>query len=56
MRSFNASEYIGFDLSANKVLETMDAANPPFDLVIGHSQGGKLWILDMVHFMYSYYV
>lgn len=42
VRSFNAKEYEGFDDSADKVIETVKAADPPFDLVIGHSQGAIL--------------
>lgn len=42
VRSFNATEYTGFDSSSAKVLEAIKAAHPPIDLVLGHSQGAIL--------------
>lgn len=52
VRSFNAVEYTGFDESATKVLTIWDRQSslssssssslPPFDLVLGHSQGAVL--------------
>jgi predicted esterase len=40
VRSFTATEYEGFDMSATKVLDAWNAQT--FDLVLGHSQGAIL--------------
>lgn len=40
-RSFTAKVYGGFDVAAERVLEAWDS-DPPFDLVLGHSQGAIL--------------
>jgi pimeloyl-ACP methyl ester carboxylesterase len=43
VRSFTAETYgDGFEESAEKVLQTMQQQDPPFDLVVGHSQGAIL--------------
>mmetsp|Transcript_11379 Transcript_11379/g.21726 ORF Transcript_11379/g.21726 Transcript_11379/m.21726 type:complete len:274 (+) Transcript_11379:89-910(+) len=42
VRSFNAKEYTGFHVSSEKVIQTIKEADPPFDLVFGHSQGAIL--------------
>lgn len=42
VRSFTAEAYEGFEESTKKVLQTMQQQDPPFDLVIGHSQGAIL--------------
>ena len=42
VRSFNATEYIGFEESKARFLEACDKAEAPFDLVVGHSQGAIL--------------
>jgi predicted esterase len=42
VRSFNATEYPEFDESQGRVLQALQGATPPFDLVVGHSQGAIL--------------
>jgi predicted esterase len=42
VRSFTAESYDGFEISTEKVLQTMQQQDPPFDLVVGHSQGAIL--------------
>jgi predicted esterase len=42
VRSFTAESYDGFEESTEKVLQTMQQQDPPFDLVVGHSQGAIL--------------
>jgi predicted esterase len=42
VRSFTATEYEGFDTSTRIVLEAWETTSPPFDLVLGHSQGAIL--------------
>lgn len=42
VRSFNATEYTGFDVSSEKVIRTIRESDPPFDVVFGHSQGAIL--------------
>jgi predicted esterase len=42
VRSFTADSYESFEESTEKVLQTMQQQDPPFDLVVGHSQGAIL--------------
>jgi predicted esterase len=42
IRSFTADSYEGFDESTERVLHAMQQQDPPFDLVVGHSQGAIL--------------
>ena len=42
VRSFTATEYEGFDDSAEKVISAMNANAKPFDMILGHSQGAIL--------------
>jgi predicted esterase len=42
VRSFTAETYDGFEESAEKFLETIQQQDPPFDLIVGHSQGAIL--------------
>jgi predicted esterase len=44
IRSFSADSYDHFDESTDKVLQTMQQQDPPFDLIVGHSQGAILAI------------
>lgn len=42
VRSFTADSYEGFETSASLVSDAMNSERPPFDLVLGHSQGAIL--------------
>lgn len=42
VRSFEADDYEGFEESKEIVLEALNNADEPYDLVVGHSQGAML--------------